>query len=358
MVEGLEPREKSIRVQLYGRRWTVQGKPTKAHIAKVAAERRRIKSRVDELGENIDDILAESHKKAPESLGYYAQHFFDVVAPEKVADSTLMGYESAYNAHWLPFDRERIDRIKLTELQRHLAQKSIAKKTRKNALSVLKLIFACAVPEIFDRNPLDLWAIPTSKNDIAPEPDPYNSEEVLAILSSLSKSPELAAWRYFLMAFGSGMRTGELLGLPWKNYKPPYLLLNQEMVRRGIKFHTKTKTREVMLPKSVLKMMSENPTRFQDGLVFLQQNGKPFKDADWLMAKWKIAHEKTGVRLRIGPYPWRSTYISMMLSNGADVYDVARMVGNSEPMIRKHYHKHIPSKTRDEAYRRKIEEIF
>ena len=357
MVEGLEIRGDSIRVKLYSKKWTVRGKPTKAQVAKVAAERRRIKSRVDELGENIDDILAESHKKTPESLGYYAQHFFDVVAPEKVADSTLMGYESAYNSHWLPFDAMRVDRIKLTELQRHLSQKSITKKTRKNALSVLKLIYSCAVPEIFDRNPLDLWTIPTSKNDKTPEPDPYSIMERDNILTTLA-SMELGAWRYFSLAFGSGMRTGELLGLPWKNYTAPYLTVNQEMVRRSIKLHTKTKPREVLLPSGVVKMLSENPTRFQKGLVFLQLNGTQFKDADWLMGKWREAHKESGVRLRTGPYPWRSTYISMMLSNGADVYDVARMVGNSEPMIRKHYHKHIPSQTRDDIYRKKMEEIF
>ena len=356
MAEGLEPREKSIRVQLYGRRWTVQGKPTKAQIAKVAAERKRIKARI-ELGEDLDDILAENQGKKPETLGYYAQHFFDIVAPEKVADSTLMGYESAYNAHWLPFDSERIDRIKLTELQRHLSQKEVTKKTRKNALSVLKLIYACAVPEIFDRNPLDLWTIPTSKNDTVPEPDPYTHQERAAILSAL-KADQLIAWRYFLLAFSSGMRTGELLGLPWMNYKKPWITINQEMVRREIKHHTKTVERKVILPKAATEMLQCHPTRFSKGLVFLQINGKPFKDADWLMRQWKIAHQKTGVRLRTGPYPWRSTYISMMLSNGADVYDVARMVGNSEPMIRKHYHKHIPSQTRDDAYRAKIEEIM
>jgi len=356
MAEGLEPREKSIRVQLFGKRWTVPGKPTKAQIAKVAAERKRIKARV-ELGEDLDDILAENQGKKPETLGYYAQHFFDIVAPEKVADSTLMGYESAYNAHWLPFDSERIDRIKLTELQRHLAQKEITKKTRKNALSVLKLIYACAVPEIFDRNPLDLWTIPTSKNDKTPEPDPYSNSEREAILSALKKD-QLSAWRYFLLAFASGMRTGELLGLPWANYEKPWITISQEMVRREIKHHTKTVERRVILPEAAVQMLAENPSRFQKSLIFLQQNGKPFRDADWLMKHWKIAHQKTGVRLRTGPYPWRSTYISMMLSNGADVYDVARMVGNSEPMIRKHYHKHIPSQTRDDAYRAKIEEIM
>jgi len=259
MAEGLEPREKSIRVQLFGKRGTVPGKPTKAQIAKVAAERKRIKARV-ELGEDLDDILAENQGKKPETLGYYAQHFFDIVAPEKVADSTLMGYESAYNAHWLPFDSERIDRIKLTELQRHLAQKEITKKTRKNALSVLKLIYACAVPEIFDRNPLDLWTIPTSKNDKTPEPDPYSNSEREAILSALKKD-QLSAWRYFLLAFASGMRTGELLGLPWANYEKPWITISQEMVRREIKHHTKTVERRVILPEAAVQMLAENPSQ-------------------------------------------------------------------------------------------------
>ena len=357
MVEGIQIRKSSIRVNLQGRFWTVKLKPTKTNIAQVSRDRERIKSRV-ELGENLDDILEElKGKKRSRSLGYYAQHFFDIVAPEKVADSTLMGYVSAYNAHWLPFDEDRIDAIKITELQRHLSEKKLTKKTRRNALSVLRLIYACACPEVFTSNPLDQWTIPKSKNDETPEADPYTAQERDQLLEWLQNNSPIA-WRYFTHGFGSGMRTGELLGAEWKDYNRPFFNVHQEMVRREIKSHVKTKPREVMFPMFVNKMLEDNPTRFKKGLIHLSPEGHMFRDGDWLMEWWRKAHEATGVRRRLKPYPWRSTYITQLLIAGFDIHDVARWSGNSPTMIQNHYYKYIPNEKRDKLLADKLDEAL
>ena len=357
---GVYARGKSIRVQLRDRKWKVELKPTKANLQAVARKREEIRYRL-EAGENFDDLIRET-QGAPRShrantLGYYAQHYFDVVAPDKLADSTLMGYESAYNAHWLPFDNRPIDQIAITELQRHLSANDLAKKTRAHVLSVLRLIYACAVPEVFLNNPIDNWTIPKSKRDQQPDPDPYDIDERDRLLTQLEKQ-HIIAWRYFVHGFGSGMRTGEILGAAWHNYDAPYLEVKQEMVRRDIRYHTKTKAREVLLPSSVVEMLSDNPTRFKKGLIHLTPEGRMFKDADWLMKHWNRAHDATGVRRRTGPYPWRSTYISMMLSEGINEYDVARWVGNSPEVIRKNYHRHIKKSRNEERLQRRIEEAL
>jgi len=205
--------------------WKLDLRPTKANLDATERKREQVKHR-HQSGENIYDLIREM-QGVPQvlksnTLGYYAQHFLDVVAPDKVTLSTLMGYESAYNSHWLSFDNRPIEQIPITELQRHLSGREIAKKTRRHVLSVLRLIYACAVPEVFPVNPLDSWTIPKSKSDEDPEPDPYDVEERDKLLDQL-KSQNLIAWRYFVHGFGSGMRTGELLGSPWKHYHTPYL---------------------------------------------------------------------------------------------------------------------------------------
>ncbi len=83
-----------------------------------------------------------------------------------------------------------------------------------------------------------------------------------------------------------------------------------------------------------------------------------FRDADWLMKHWKRAHEITEVRRRLGPYPWRSTYISLMLSAGINEYDVARYVGNSPDVIRKSYHKHIAKPDSEDKLQSQIEDAL
>lgn len=295
----------------------------------------------------------------PETLDYYARHYFNVAVDDaSLKHSTIMGYASAYNAHWREFGYRRIDSIKLSELKEHLKAKPLAQKTRRHVLSVLRLIFDCAVDdEAIPSNPLDSWKIKKDKVAEDYDPDPYTGKERDTLLEWLQAHNEIA-WRYFLMGFYTGMRTGELLGAPWDNYDRPVMKVRQEMVRREIRPYTKTKGRELPLPKIVQRMLSDSPTRFKKGLIHLTPNDLMFKDADWLMTWWNKAHDATGIRKRTQPYPWRSTFISQCVSNGIPMSDVARWVGNSPTMIEKHYHKYLPTDDREARLQQQMEDAL
>ena len=61
---------------------TINRNPTKANIAQVARERANLKARL-RVGEHLDDLIAEFKGEtvtAALTLGYYAQHYFDVIA--------------------------------------------------------------------------------------------------------------------------------------------------------------------------------------------------------------------------------------------------------------------------------------
>ena len=211
----------------------------------------------------------------PKTLQYYAQHYLDVVAPENVADSTLMGYQSAYNAHWRPFGNYRIDQIPISELQKHLDTKKIIKKTRREALGVLKRIFDVAVTDgVFEKNPLGEWTIKKSKRDSKPEPDPYTKSERDALLAAMTemgnlRDDDMIAYRYFLAGFYTGKRTGELLGLHWQDYEWPHFHVWRSMVRRQMQNYTKTERRQVLLTNNVVAMLKDNPSQFRKAHVFL-----------------------------------------------------------------------------------------
>lgn len=318
----------------------------KANIRRLEKDRRRIIDRWKE-GENLDDLIAEwqGFQKDARTLGYYAQYFLDEIAPHHVRTSTLMDYVSAYNAHWLPFDQMRIDQIRVTDLRAHLNAKGISKKRQRNVWSVLRMIFDGAVQDgVFQTNPI--LAIKKSKQEALSEPDPYTKQERDMLLAWLEAESRIA-WRYFLMGFYTGMRTGELLGAAWENYSPPFLLVNQEMVRRALRPYTKTQARSVPIPGIVQNMLRNGPKK---GLIHVSPQGRMFKDADWLMAWWKRAHTATETPLRRDKlYPWRSTYISLNISAGVPAEDVANWAGNSVDIIRKHYLKYLPDTTRQNA---------
>lgn len=263
-----------------------------------------------------------------------------------------MGYESAYNSHWMKFDHRRIDTLGLVELQDHLSKEKITKKTQKEAVGVLRWIFACAVTDKahsgVTTNIIDDWVISKSKNDRVPEPDPYTLEERDKLLDALHeqgqhREADMIAWRYCLTGFFTGMRTGELLGIMWSDYdNTGEFHVWQERVRRKMQPYTKTKERDLILIPKVIEMLSNNPTRFSRSHIFLSPEGHPFRDADWLMVRWRRAHETMNVRRRLGPYQWRHTFISQALVKGLSINDVAQMSGNSPTTIEKHYLKWMP----------------
>jgi len=259
-----------------------------------------------------------------------------------------MGYQSAYRAHWQRFGHRDIQEIRVSELKRYLASTPLKRKTRRHVVSVLRLIYEEAVADgIFATNPLANWNMRKDRETEHYQADPYTAAERDTLLDWLKHNCPIA-WRYFLHGFYSGMRTGELLGFPWKNYQPPHAIIDQEMVRREIRHYQKTqRIREVLTPEPLVAMMEDNPTRKTGGLVHQTPTGLMFKDADWLMKWWRRAHHATGVRRRTGPYPWRATFVSQCISGGVPIEDVARWIGNSPEMIRVHYHKYLRDDERE-----------
>lgn len=369
MARGKGVRAKGNRIEVnlsWGgdrRSFTVDRKPTQANIAAIQRQKDDARVRL-QGGETLDALIAEIKGELPVSdqhtLGFWAQHYLDVVAPDMddVADSTLMGYESLYNSHWMPFDGRNIHGLLLVELQDHLSKKKIKKKTKREALSLLKRIFAVAKVDT-----LEEWIIKKTKRDATPEPDPYSAEERDALLAALhdmgrARVDDMIAYRYFYTGFYTGMRTGELLGVHWHDFRGTSMHVWQSMVRRKMQAHTKTKRRDVLLTDGNIALLKDahNPTRLKREHIFLTPEGHIFRDADWLMERWDRAHKKAKVRKRTGLYPWRHTYISLALSRGIPIGQVAAQAGNSPVIIGKHYFKWIPTKADSELLRKQLQE--
>lgn len=331
---------------------TLDFKPTTSGLK--AAERQcdEAQKRLDvgETWEVVKAWLRDEPIVDHRTLAHWAQYYLDVVASEidGVADSTLGGYESLYNSHWRPFGYRVIHELTLEEMQNHLMSKPLDKKTKREALSLLKRICRPAGVHTFDD-----WKIKKSKRDKKPDPDPYTREERDELLEALKQWP--IAWRYFLTGFYTGMRTGELLGLHWSDYDGVEFHVWQAMTRRKMQDHIKTEERYVIVPSNIREMLEENPTRVDGGLVFQTPEGHMFRDADWLMERWTRAHVETGVRKRKGLYPWRHTFISCALSDGMNINDIARLAGNSRAVIEKHYEKWIPKRDDRDRLRQELE---
>lgn len=342
-----------IRIQHNGQRRTIilEQRPTQACLAAAQRLHTEIKQRL-RLGESFAALSAEltgesyTDETEERTLGFYAQHLLDNA--ETLTRSTLMSYETIYNRYWAVFDDRSVSSIQLTELQQHINSFDVVQKTKKNAVSLLRLIFDLAKSDqIITRAPTDHWEFKRAKRNTRSQPDPYTIEERDYLIAALLKQGQqsasnMIAWRYFLMGFHSGMRTGELLGAMWRDYEPPYFRVWQQRVRRKMVPHTKTgNERLVLLPPIVTEMLNANPTSKASDHLFTSPENHPFLDADWLMEKWSKAHKVCGVRQRTGPYPWRHTYISIGLTHGQHVNWIAKQCGHSPTMVERVYGKWI-----------------
>lgn len=345
----------AVRFSIDGRRLvtTLPFKPNKTGLAAAQRAANDAEHRL-KAGESWSSVRAalrcESPSKAIKTLGYYAQSFLDHVTVQR---STLMSYQAIYAKYWHAFDGFPIDELLLTELRDHMAAFKVSAKTRNNAVSVLRQIVDLAVRDrVISESPVAHWDV---KKGQAPEPDPYTEVERDKLLEALQPWP--IAWRYFLTAFHSGMRTGEMLGLEWRSLSKPYAMIEQSRVRRRIKPGTKTgKNRKIILPPIVWDALDSNPTRFMRSFVFLTPENLPFIDADWLMERWLRAHQSAGVRRRVGPYPWRHTYVSLALSNGAAPLWVSKQTGHDMVTMSKHYARWISGREAEDQ--RELEKVY
>lgn len=329
-------------------------KPTAANIKALTRQCDIASERLSD-GDAWEDVrawLIGEKEPAPrtKSVGYYAQHLFDHT---DVKYSTLDQYITNYNNYWLHWDDRRIDTISRMDVERHLRTLDLSTKTKRNILSTLSQIFEVAVRNgDIDYSPVDKWRFKTRQK---PEIEPYTEAERDSLLSNM---PTVEAWRIFFMAFHSGMRTGELHALRWRNVERPYITVEENRTRSRLTTIKTERSRRVLLHDAVWEMLDEIPNTREHDFVFSRPNGKPLLDGKWMMEQWYEAHDKANVPRRKGhpKYPWRHTYISLALAAGAADIWVAKQAGHDLNTMKEKYARWI--KGRIEADQAELSKIY
>lgn len=255
-----------------------------------------------------------------------------------VALSTRGGYKDSLNIYWSALKGRDVAAITVADLI--TLDDSIdwpSPQTRNNALVPLRQVFRFAVSRGFLlTNPAD--ALGASKG--APKtPDPYTIAERDALLTALDATP---AGEFFRVAFGTGARTGELIALRWEDFDGSSLHIQRARVRGALKGTKTGKPRRVLLQPETIAVLKAMPRPIHGGPIFVSQYGRGFQAAHPLNRIFRRAHKTAGVRLREGPYPWRSTYASIALSAGVKPSLIAAQLGHRVDMLLTVYARYIP----------------
>ncbi|MBA4369631.1 MAG: site-specific integrase [Desulfobacterium sp.] len=310
------------------------------------------RERRDEL---IQKIQAQGVTSCPETIDQSNRLFGEIaiewskIIETEVKASTMQDYRDSMNSYVLPrFGNRAIGQISYVEIKKFVSELTCSAKRKNNILVPMRSVFKMAFIEgIMDRNPMDrIRNLKTDKPDIFP----LSMEQVTLFLDKVN-----ARYRvFFVVAFFTGMRFGEMAALKWKNvdFKLGVIKVRETRVK-DIEGRPKTKksVRDVnmMPPVSEVLIDAKSKATGKSDYVFLNQYGKPLKPMPVNFHIWKPALKEAGLEPR-SLYQTRHTFATLMLDAGEHPGWVQKMMGHETmQMIYERYYSYIKNYERDEG---------
>ncbi|MBW2566110.1 MAG: site-specific integrase [Deltaproteobacteria bacterium] len=270
---------------------------------------------------------------------------------KRIKYSTWRDYRSSMNTHLLPaFKDMPIKEITYLDVETFIDGLSCGPKRANNILVPMRAVFKMAykLGYVSDNVMLKVDNLPVEQPDVFPLTD----DEVLAILDAVDPFYR----PYTSLRFFTGMRTGEIDGLAWVDFKEEMaprqkLHINKSFVY-GQEGKTKTKKSkryiDCLLP--VVEALNEQKRLTGKGkYIFQTKEGDRMNPDHFRNVVWKQALKKAGLRYR-APIQTRHTFATLALSKGEDIGWVQNMLGHSSlQMIFTRYYAWIPQKTRNDG---------
>ena len=329
----------------------VNGKRIRKALSQSITEARRIRD------EYLREIFLHGDIQRPKDkpgrvllFGEIAQEWVQIISQE-IKTSTLEDYRYTMNRYVLPeFGNRPIALINYLEIKKFVSNLTCSHKRKNNVLVPMRSVFKHAfLSEIIDKNPMDrIRNLKIEKPDI----HPLSMEEVRKVLESVSSRYR----NFFIVAFFTGMRFGEMAALKWRNvdFRLGVIKVRETRVL-GEEGRPKTKksSRDIKMLAPVIEamrdQMKETVGKTEAGYVFLNQYGKPVEPMPTNFHVWKPALKKAGLEPR-PLYQTRHTFATLMLDAGEHPGWVQKMMGHETmQMIYEKYYSYIKSYERDEG---------
>lgn len=272
-----------------------------------------------------------------------AQDFLDKA---DVRLSTRNSYRDCLNAYWMPRLAHRVaSSIRLPELReidRDTHWPSPGR--RRDAITALRRAFEHGLDEgVVTENPAAGLRVRKIQKDR--EPDPYSIAERAAILRWAAQHTEGSQRMAVEVAFGTGMRTGEILALRGQDWDGRRLRVARARVRGEIVDTKTSEVRRVLVGRRLRALLNAHDA---PGWILTTRSGEPYRYPGKAFRAYRAAIDALGIRKRTGPYPWRHTYASIGLSvPGVSVKWMAHQLGHSQAMFERVYARWIELESED-----------
>ena len=274
----------------------------------------------------------EIHKKKPKTFGYYFNEFLKIKDVNRSYNCKLPHWNKL-NESFKDIDIDKITRLDVKSYLLNMPIKNSSKGVYKSALQE---IFEIAIDdEVIVNNPAVNIRL---KADRKQEVDFFTKEEVNLLL----ENAEGVMLAYLMIAFNTGLRPEEILGLQWGDFSDTHINIKRVRTRGRID-HPKTRNsiRSVPYPAFIM----DSVKAIYGGSVFIFGD---IDDSTGLRCPWRSLLKKTGLGKR-KLYNTRHTFATIMLQDRiVSINELAGLLGHSTPKITlSHYASVIEAKTID-----------
>ncbi|NYS60690.1 tyrosine-type recombinase/integrase [Vreelandella salicampi] len=235
-------------------------------------------------------------------------------------------------------------RAKLAKRKGRSATGVVSPKTINSHMTILRMVLDEAAERFDFETPYkNIKPLKLQKTHI----EPFSLQEVQRIIDNVR--PDYR--NYYTVRFFTGMRTGEIDGLKWKNvdFAKREILVRETLIN-GETEYTKTdgSQREIPMFGQVYDALKTQyaATGHKSEYVFCNQLGQPLDHNNVTKRVWYPLLKALGLNKR-RPYQTRHTAATLFLASGENPEWVARVLGHSSTeMLFKVYSRYVPNATR------------
>ena len=299
--------------------------------------------------------LTNGHKDSSSGFDSFSKVWLEEKKPEW-RDSQISNVKDIFRIYLIPhfgnMPLNNISKAKIMAFRGKLVKegnngRSLSASRINHIMTPLRMVLTEASERFdFDSPWKNVKPLSEPKSNVSP----FTLEEVMLIINNVRADYK----PYYIVRFFTGMRTGEIDGLPWKNidFARRQIIVDQAIVN-GVIGETKTtgSNRIIRMNQLVYDALIEQQvlTKYRSEFVFCTKAGTPLNHRNVTKRIWYPLLRYLELDKR-NPYQSRHTAATLWLAAGESPEWIAAQMGHSNTkMLFTVYSRYVPNLTRQDG---------